>query len=242
MRDPREGRRRRRPRSRSRLLRTRKKRVTCRGKVLHVNVVPARDRSPTCSIQEPRGCQADVLACIGRTHEGWWQAMTPIRWHAVEALRHQVPEGVWWRGEEHQVCTEYWWDCWRSLSIDLYRQHKPKKKENTHIYTCFWTISTCTGRIDVNAETGAENKWNIGKKTLFGKHKGDKRRKKPTLQEMWHLLTFDICHNKWKICHRSPFMTPSWRKLKCQKMSVFNDNLWRLGVHVITLWHCFWMS
>jgi len=59
---------------------------------------------------------------------------------------------------------------------------------------------------------------------------------------MCHLLTFDICHNTCKISHKSPFMTPSWRKIKCQKMSVFNDNLWRLSVHVILLWHWFWKS
>jgi hypothetical protein len=31
----------------------------------------------------------------------------------------------------------------------------------------------------VNAETGAGNKQNIGKKVLSGKRKGDKRRKEP---------------------------------------------------------------
>jgi hypothetical protein len=33
------------------------------------------------------------------------------------------------------------------------------------------------------------------------------------LQEMCHLLTFDMCHNSCKISHRSPFMTPSSQKL-----------------------------
>jgi hypothetical protein len=35
-----------------------------------VNVVPTHDRSPACAIRELRGCHADVVTCIGRTHQG----------------------------------------------------------------------------------------------------------------------------------------------------------------------------
>jgi hypothetical protein len=76
---------------------------------------------------------------------------------------------------------------------DRYRQIytaniSPKRRKihiNTHIYICFWPISTCTGRIDLNAETGAGNKWNIGKKALSGKCKGDKSRKEPNQSQTW---------------------------------------------------------
>ena len=44
-----------------------------------------------CAIWEPRGCQADIMACIGRLHQGQWQATTPLRWQAVEEFQCQVP-------------------------------------------------------------------------------------------------------------------------------------------------------
>jgi hypothetical protein len=50
--------------------------------------------------------------------------------------------------------------CWWSLSIDLYRQHKPKKEENIHLYTHIHvqlTISMYTSRIITIAETRAKN-------------------------------------------------------------------------------------
>jgi hypothetical protein len=37
----------------------------------------------------------------------------------------------------------------------------------------------------VNAEIGAENKWNIGKKALSGKRKEDKRRNEPNQSQTW---------------------------------------------------------
>jgi hypothetical protein len=33
--------------------------------------------------------------------------------------------------------------CWRSLSTDLYHQHKPKKEENIHLYTHIHVQLTC---------------------------------------------------------------------------------------------------
>jgi len=85
--DARQGRRRRQP-NRSRFLRMRMKRATCRGKVLHCQCGTSRNRSPACAIREPRGCQADVMACIGRTHQGrskLWHPSDGKQWKSFNA-------------------------------------------------------------------------------------------------------------------------------------------------------------
>jgi hypothetical protein len=49
----------------------------------------------------------------------------------------------------------------------------PKKRKiyiHTHIYLCYWHVSTCTSRNDISVETKAGNRWNITERRHSGKH------------------------------------------------------------------------
>jgi hypothetical protein len=67
--------------------------------------------------------------------------------------------------------------CLRSLSIDIYHQHKPKKEEiymNTHIYMWYWPISTCTLELSWMQKQGVETSETRSKLRFSRKRKGAK--------------------------------------------------------------------
>ena len=49
------------------------------------------------------------------------------------------------------------------------------------------------------------------------------RWKQPTLQKIWHLLTFHLYHNNiGNLCHSSPFVTSEAQKSLCQQTCITN--------------------